>query len=115
MADYRADESRAVFVADRGDGRLGGLLEAATREFAEGCETGPVGYVEGGFVDEGLRRRGVGGTLVAAAEAWARVRGYAEMASDCTAENLVSLRAHTALGYREAERLVHLRKLLTGA
>ena len=49
---------------------------------------------------------------MAAAEDWARARGYAEMASDCEVENLVSCRAHSALGYREVERLVHFRKPL---
>lgn len=47
-----------------------------------------------------------------AAEAWARSRGYAEMASDCLLENEVSFEAHTALGYMEAERLIHFRKSL---
>jgi aminoglycoside 6'-N-acetyltransferase I len=115
MADYLADEAtHAVFVVDRGDGRLGGFLEASTRTVAEGCETSPVGYIEGWYVDPDLRRSGWGGSLVAAAEEWARGRGYAEMASDCEIANGVSFRAHTALGYRETDRLVHFRKPLTG-
>jgi aminoglycoside 6'-N-acetyltransferase I len=115
MADYRGHpESKAVFVVDRGDGRLGGFLEAATRDVADGCETSPVGYIEGWYVDADLRRLGLGGALVAAAEDWARACGYAEMASDCLLENAVSFRAHSSLGYREVERLIHFRKSLAG-
>jgi aminoglycoside 6'-N-acetyltransferase I len=103
---------KAVFVLDRGDGGLGGFLEAATRGVAEGCASSPVGYIEGWYVDANLRRRGFGAALVAAAEAWARSIGCREMASDCELSNTVSFRAHAALGYAEVLRLVHFRKPL---
>ena len=64
-----------VFVLERPDGRLGGFLEAGTRKYAEGCVTAPVGYIEGWFVDENLRRQGHGHELVNAAEDWARSQG----------------------------------------
>jgi aminoglycoside 6'-N-acetyltransferase I len=71
-----------------------------------------VGYIEGWYVDPDLRQTGWGRALVEAAEAWARSCGYAEIASDCLLENEVSLKAHTALGYEEIERLIHFRKSL---
>ena len=115
MADFRADQTtQAAFVVDRGNGRLGGFLEAGTRKYADGCETAPVGYIEGWYIDPDLRQAGWGGRLVEAAEAWARSCGYAEIASDCLLENDVSLKAHTALGYLETERLIHFRKSLAG-
>ena len=61
MAEQLADEkSFAVFVADRGNGQLAGFLEASLRRYAEGCRTSPVGYIEGWYVDEDVRRQGVG-------------------------------------------------------
>ena len=113
MAGFRSDQAaQIVFVVDRENGRLGGFLETGTRRYADGCETSPVGYIEGWYVDPDLRRAGWGCTLVQAAEAWARSRGYAEIASDCLVDNEVSLGAHTALGYEETERLIHFRKSL---
>ena len=107
-------KSFAVFVADRGDGTLGGFLEASLRAYADGCDTRPVGYIEGWYVDEDLRRRGVGGELVKMAEQWASDQGCQQMASDCLIDNDVSYTAHLALGYQEAERLIHFKKDLPG-
>jgi aminoglycoside 6'-N-acetyltransferase I len=111
VAEFRADQgTQAVFVVDRGNGRLGGFLEAGTRKYADGCTNSPVGYIEGWYVDPDLRRAGWGGRLVAAAEDWARSCGYTEIASDCLLENDVSRQAHAELGYVEVERLIHFRK-----
>ena len=101
-----------VFVAERQGGGLCGLLEAGTRPYADGCDTSPVGYIEGWFVDEDVRGTGVGRALVAAAEAWAREHGMHEMASDTAISNEAGLKSHLALGYKEIERVIHLAKEL---
>jgi aminoglycoside 6'-N-acetyltransferase I len=48
--------------------------------------------------------------LVKAAEDWAIVRGYTEIASDALLENTISERAHKALGFAEVERAIRFRK-----
>ena len=105
-------DTQLVVVADSGNGRLGGFLEASIRPFVEDCESENVGYLEGWFVDPEFRRRGLGRALVAAAESWARSRGATEMASDAEIGNEPSLSAHLRLGYEETSRLVHLKKEL---
>ena len=114
--DMRAWLARAdarVFVALRPDGSLCGFVEVATRPYAEGCETSPVGFIEGWYVDPDVRRQGYGRALIEAAEEWARSAGYTEMGSDALIDNIVSHRAHERLGYTEVERLVAFRKSLT--
>lgn len=106
------DDDTAVFVAERNGAGLSGLLEAGTRRYADGCDTSPVGYIEGWYVDTDVRGQGIGAALMAEAEDWARDRGLQEMASDAEITNETSLRAHLALGYRETERLVHFAKTL---
>jgi aminoglycoside 6'-N-acetyltransferase I len=47
--------------------------------------------------------------LVEAAEDWARLRGFSEIASDTQLDNGASQAAHAALGYEDAERVVCFR------
>jgi aminoglycoside 6'-N-acetyltransferase I len=108
-------DERAVFVAARGDGRLGGFVEAGWRSYAEGCDGSPAPYVEAWYVDADLRRGGVGGALIAAVEEWARAHGASELASDALIENEVSIAAHKRLGFVELERVVCFRKVIGAA
>lgn len=112
MEEILADPNQPVFVAERSEAGLVGFLEASIHVDIYGCDSKPVGYIEGWYVDPDLRRQGLGGLLVAAAEAWAIEQGLQEMASDCEIDNLVSLQAHNALGYQEVERLIHFCKKL---
>jgi len=112
MEALLADPLTPVFVAVRPNDMLGGFLEAGTRKYAEGCDTNPVGYIEGWYVDEDLRGMGIGKALVKAAEDWAHSQGLTEMASDTWLDNEVSIRAHLRMGYKETERLVHFAKKL---
>lgn len=106
----RADA--VVLVAERPGGRLAGFAELGERAYAEGCETSPVAFLEGWYVDGDVRRQGVGAALVRAGEAWARARGLREMGSNTHLHNVDSQQAHEALGFEEVERLVEYRKVL---
>ena len=114
MMAYRSTPSWTVFVADRGDGRLGGFLELGQRPTADGCASSPVPYIEGWYVDRDLRQSGVGRALVRAAEQHAKNAGFTEIASDCVLDNEVSRLAHASLGHEEVHRSIHFRKSLTG-
>lgn len=104
-----ADE---VWVSEEITGRLLGFLELSLRAYAEGCASSPVPYIEGWYVTAESRHLGVGLALVEAAENWARLRGYKEIASDAVLENDASHAAHRSLGFEEVERIVCFRKAL---
>jgi aminoglycoside 6'-N-acetyltransferase I len=108
-----ARKNSIILVAERSESsRLCGFVEAGEREFADGCETSPVAYLEGWFVDEDRRGRGIGRQLVQAAEEWAIANGYREFASDALLEDLPSQRAHASVGFVEVERAVRYAKRL---
>ena len=106
------DDSQAVFIAEDHDGQPLGFAEVSIHPHAVGCQTHPVGYLEGWYVEAAHRRRGVGRALIAAAEVWVREKGCVEFASDTWLGSAASIAAHRQLGFEETERLVHFRKPL---
>jgi aminoglycoside 6'-N-acetyltransferase I len=112
LDDLLNDPDSAIFVASRADGKLVAFIEASLRDYAEGCETSPVGYIEAWYVDPHVRGQKLGREMVHIAEGWARERGCTEMGSDTWLENEASIAAHLKMEYWEAERLVHFVKRL---
>lgn len=110
IEEILASDLDDVFFAERPEAGLCGFLEVALRSRANGCDSMPVGYIEGWYVDPDVRRQGVGQALVEAAEAWARSKGCRQMASDAEHWNTVSHQAHAAHGYHETARLVLFKK-----
>ena len=109
---FTTPQDGITLVVESTGGGLCGFIEVSLRHYAEGCQTSPVAYIEGWYVDAESRRHKLGTRLGQAAEAWARNQGLKEMASDTQIENAVSIHAHQVLGYEEVERLVCFRKRL---
>jgi len=102
-----------ILVAEASDRTITGFLEVDLRSHADGCNPSrPVGYVEGWYVVENHRHKGIRKKLLAAAEDWARSQGCVEIASNTWIDNEVSQRVHEALGYEVVDRCVHYRKTL---
>lgn len=112
MDSVLGDRKRAVFVASNADGNLVAFVETSLRDYAEGCQTSPVGYIEAWFVDENIRGQKLGREMILTAENWAREKGCTEMGSDTWLENEASIEAHRKTGYFEVDRLVHFIKKL---
>ena len=112
LDDLLANPDAGIFVASDSHGRLVAFVEAGLRDYGEGCETAPVGYIEALYVYPHVRGQKLGRELVRMAEQWAREKGCAEMASDTWLDNEASIQAHLKMGYDEAERLVHFVKRL---
>ena len=81
-------------------------LGEARRDYVEGTQTSPVGYLEGIYVREQYRGRGQARALLRACEDWAAERGCGEFASDCQLENTDSIAFHLGAGFAEANRIV---------
>ena len=108
------DPDRGVtLVAERVGSGLSGFAEVDLRKFAEGCESSPVPYLEGIWVDGDRRRSGLASALVREVVSWCRLRRFTELASDCEISNESSLGFHLANGFEEVQRNISFRKRLT--
>ena len=114
MAMALSQPERYLHLMMYDDGRRPiGFIEGSIRtDYVNGTESSPVGFVEGVYVAPEWRRRGVARRLFEAIADWARARGCRELASDALIDNAASQRAHVALGFREAERVVYYVKRL---
>ena len=107
-----ANNDAAVFLAE-GDGQAIGFAQCQLRhDYVEGCETSPVGFLEGVYVAAVYRRSGVARALLSACEEWARSVGCSEFASDCEIDNHDSLAWHLKNGFAEMGRTIWFAKKL---
>lgn len=109
---FRGGETGFGFVAETEDGAAAGFAEITIRPFANGCDSRPVPFLEGIWVEPPFRRRGIGALLVKHVEAFVAARGFREIGSDALLDNEVSHAAHRRWGFAETERVVYFRKLL---
>jgi len=94
------------------DGRYSFAQCQLRHDYVEGTETSPVGYLEGIYVREAGRGKGIAWRLLRACEDWARKQGCTEFASDCELTNAESQGFHQAVGFKEANRIVvYVRKI----
>ena len=122
-AQQHGAELRALFASGRryvgllaidDNGDAVGFAEVSVRsDYVNGCDTSPVGFLEGIWVAPARRNAGIGRRLIDSAAAWAAAAGCSEFASDALVENTASQSFHRSVGFAETDRVVYFRKELT--
>lgn len=112
MRSILAQEDGAFFLAFDGEKAIGFAQCQLRRDYVEGTNSSPVGYLEGIYVAEGYRKQGVARELLSACEKWAKEKGCTEFASDCELDNTQSLHFHLNVGFKEANRIICFTKKL---
>lgn len=77
------------------------FLEGRIRDYAEGCTTDHIGYLEGWYVANAFRNLGIGKKLFLKFMEWCKSKNLAEIASDSLLDNQLSQNVHKALGFKE--------------
>ena len=112
FGELACNDDAAVFIAEEAGTAVGFAQCQLRHDYVEGTETSPVGYLEGIYVDEAYRGRGIARELLEVCEEWARGKGCAEFASDCEIDNTDSLKFHLKVGFKEEGRIICFAKKL---
>lgn len=112
FAALTADTEASCFLAYEEEQPIGFAQCQLRHDYVEGCETSPVGFLEGIYIDADHRRSGAGRALLSACEAWAKSMGCREFASDCELDNHDSLAWHLKNGFEEMGRTIWFAKKL---
>lgn len=102
----------ALYIAMDKEQAIGFAQCGLRHDYVEGTNSSPVGYLEGIFVAEEYRKKGVARELLEGCQAWAKEQGCKEFASDCELSNETSLNFHLKLGFQEANRIICFTKKL---
>ena len=89
---------------------LGFINLAIRTDYVEGSKTSPVGYLEGIYVKEAYRKKGVAKMLWQEAEKWLIKKGVSEIGSDTGTDNVASQKFHQKMGFKKGETLIHYLK-----
>lgn len=102
---------RSAYVA-LADGHAAGFAEYALRDYANGCNSQPVPFLEGIWISEEYRAQGIAKALVQFLEKKATMAGFKEFGSDVELSNYPSQLMHERLGFEKTETVVFYRKIL---
>jgi aminoglycoside 6'-N-acetyltransferase I len=102
---------RSAYVAQV-DERPVGFAEYAVRDYANGCHSQPVPFLEGIWIDADYRGQGIAKALVSYLEQLARMAGFTEFGSDVELSNYPSQLMHERLGFKQTEKVIFYRKIL---
>lgn len=111
--DIQDSPRQISFLCWTPEGKAIGFANISLRvDYVEGSNSSPVGYLEGVYVEEEYRKKGIARSLIAQAEKWAKKKGAKEIGSDTELHNTLSQKFHTAIGFKKAETIVHFIKPL---
>ena len=100
-------EKACIYVFEDEDKRIKGFAQCNLRyDYVEGTQSSPVGFLEGIFITEEYRGKGIGKLLLNAVELWAKENGCIEFACDCGINNSTSYNFHIHHGFKEVNRII---------
>ncbi|OEY67510.1 GNAT family N-acetyltransferase [Marinobacter sp. X15-166B] len=109
---YQDNEWFCHFIADENH-HIIGLVELSSRNVVDGCLSSPVAYIEGLYIEEQYRGRGLGKKLIKSILDWCKQNGFTELATDTELDNLDAQKFFHAVGFKETFRIVEFCKKIT--
>lgn len=102
---YDSELWRCWFI-EREEGYPIGLVELSLRNIVDGCLGSPVPYLEGLYITEAERSKGMGTEVIELIKQWCRDQGYSELATDAELSNTQAQRFYEKLGFEQVDQVV---------
>lgn len=112
MKKYIISDEFEIFIAYEKEIPIAVAQCGLRKDYVEGTDSTPVGYLEGIFVEEAHRKKNIAKLLCKECENWVKEKGCNEFASDCELDNENSLKFHLAIGFTEVNRIICFTKKL---
>lgn len=104
--DILSSEREKAFICKNVNEYIGFINVSIRSDYVEGSNSTPVGYIEGIYVEQNYRNKGIANRLMLAGEKWAKEKGCKQMGSDIEYDNTVSYDFHKRVGFDEAGRII---------
>ena len=106
-----ASENDEMLICKTDEGIAVGFANISVRkDYVEGSNSSPVGYIEGIYVKPEFRKQGIAKKFIELAEEWSCKRGCIEIGSDTEVENIESQKFHRHIGFEGESHIVHFIK-----
>lgn len=103
--DILSSEKEIAFICKNANEYIGFINVSIRSDYVEGSNSTPVGYIEGVYVEQNHRKKGIANQLIEAGEKWVKEKGCKQMGSDIEYDNTVSYHFHKSIGFKEAGRI----------
>ena len=102
----------AVVMVSEADSQVIAYMEATLRPFVDGCKEGPVGFIEGWYIEDAYRESDAFQLLLNGITLWTKAQGGLEIMCDVPTDEVELLAQHEASGFEKVQRVVMVSKPL---
>jgi aminoglycoside 6'-N-acetyltransferase I len=106
FTEILSSEKYGILLYKADDIFVGFNYVAIRQDYVEGSSSSPTGFIEGIFVKEAYRNKGIAKALARSGEQWAKTKGCTQMGSDVEFHNNSSYEFHKKIGYTEVNRII---------
>lgn len=107
---YSSDNQQILIAKSVQELYVGFSIFSIRKDYVEGSEKSPTGYLEGIYVEPEFRHRGIAKKFVQLGEQWLKANSCSQIGSDTWLTDTESRKFHKKIGFWEEDELVHFLK-----
>ncbi|MEQ8518441.1 MAG: GNAT family N-acetyltransferase [Cytophagales bacterium] len=106
----KSKDQKIWIAKDQNSNYAGFAVFSIRQDYVEGAKSSPTGYLEGIFVEENFRKKGIAKAIMKRGESWCKEMACSQIGSDTWLSDAESRQFHKKVGFWEEDELVHFLK-----